>query len=214
MPSRDEVRRTFDRIAGHFSATREHPWPEVESFVADAAVGDAAAALDLGCGNGRHAQLLADRADRVVCLDASRELLGEARARSHDRGFAADLVQGDAARLPLRDDAVALAVYVATLHHLPTEAARRASLDDLARVLAPGATALVSAWSTEADRFSRSEGFDTALDWTLPDGTVVERFYHVYAPDEFRATLDATALRVRDCRVSSGNCYAIVEPPS
>jgi ubiquinone/menaquinone biosynthesis C-methylase UbiE len=212
MPSRDEVRRTFDRIAGHFSQTRECPWPEVEAFVADAELDadERATALDLGCGNGRHAELLADCAERVVCVDASRGLLGEARERASDRGFAAALVQGDAARLPLRDDAVSLAVYVATLHHLPTEAGRRRSLDELARVLAPDGRALVSAWSTEHDRFNAPGSFDTTLDWTLPDGTTVPRFYHVYAPGEFRATLEAAALRVVECEVSSGNCYATV----
>jgi len=204
-----DVHHTYDRIAEHFAQTREYPWPEVESFLADRS---AETALDLGCGNGRHAELLEECADRVLALDASRGLLDAARGRAADREFDVDLVAGDAARLPLHRDSVGLAVYVATLHHLPTKDARLASLDELARVLTSGGAALVSAWSTEHDRFSGDDGFDTTVDWTLPGGETVPRFYHIYSPEEFHADLDASALAVEDAFVSSGNCYAVVAP--
>ncbi|SFR45867.1 class I SAM-dependent methyltransferase [Halogeometricum limi] len=210
---------TYDRIAEHFSSTREYPWPEVRSFlddyasraVADGTVGPSVG-LDLGCGNGRHAQEMADRVDRVVALDASRGLLEQARERASERGFDADLVHGDAASLPLRDDSVSLAVYVATLHHLRPRASRVASLSELARVLAPGGRALVSAWSVEHDRFDADAGFDTTVDWTLPGGERVPRYYHIYDAEEFAADLDESTLSVVESFVSSGNCYAVVAP--
>ena len=204
-PTSRDVRDTYDRIAGHFAATREYAWPEVESFL-DGLEGSTA--LDLGCANGRHAEVLAARAERVIGLDVSRGLLAEARGRARERAFRIDLVQGDAARLPLASDTIDLAVYVATLHHLPTREARRASLAELGRVLAPGGRALVSAWSTEHSKFDETAGFDTEIDWTLPGGETVPRFYHIYAPDEFEADLAAAGLVVDDASVSSGNCYA------
>jgi len=203
--SRAGVRRTYERIGDHFSKTREYAWPEVESFVADADAVDTA--LDLGCGNGRHAALLADTADRVVGLDASRALLDEAADRVSE---SAALVQGDASRLPLATDSIDLAVYVATLHHLPTTADRRESLGELARVLSPGGTALVSVWSIAHDRFDADSGFDTTVDWTLPGGETVPRFYHIYAPAEFEAELERSGLRRHSMELSSGNCYAVV----
>jgi ubiquinone/menaquinone biosynthesis C-methylase UbiE len=204
------VRDTYDRIAGHFAETREYPWPEVESFLAeDAPAGGIA--LDLGCGNGRHAELLAERCDRVLACDISRGLLENARERASERVFDADLLQTDASALPLRDGAVSVATYVATLHHLPARDARVASLNELARVLGPCGRALVSAWSTAHDRFEADEGFDTTVDWTLPGGETVPRFYHIYAPGEFDADLRESALAVRRSFVSSGNCYAVVE---
>ena len=210
--TRRGVADTYDRIAGHFAKTREYAWPEVEAFVADQP--QARFALDLGCGNGRHAEVLAEHADRVVGVDASRELLAEARDRAAERDFAVDLLVGDAATLPLRDDVADLAVYVATLHHLPTRADRVQSLDELARVLAPDGRALVSAWSTAHDRFDATEGFDTTIDWTLPGGETVPRFYHIYDSGEFRADLDASDLATVAFEVSSGNCYAEVRPQS
>ena len=244
------VRETYDRIAEHFAATREYPWPEVTAFLgggaASGADDDAAAdvpsalaggavpalegtsnglgesrgsdpdpagvGLDLGCGNGRHAESLSAVVGRVVGVDASAGLLRTARARASERGFAdaLELVQGDAASLPLGTDTVDVAVYVATLHHLRSREQRVASLSELARVLAPGGRALVSAWSTAHDRFEETAGFDTTVAWTLPGGERVPRFYHIYDPEEFEADLAASDLDVVAHTVSSGNCYAVV----
>jgi len=208
----EDVREVYDEIASHFAKTRRYPWPEVEDFLA-VVEGDGAA-LDVGCGNGRHAELLAERFDSVVALDLSRGLLREAQSRMVVEGWTAETVQGDAATLPVRDDAVALALSIATIHHLPDREARVESLREIGRVLHPDGRALVSAWSTAHDRFESSAdaavGFDTTVDWTLPGGETIPRFYHVYAPAEFDADLARAGLQVDDSYVSSGNCYAEV----
>ena len=210
MNRRRTVRETYDRIAAHFSRTREYPWPEVEAFVGEAA--PARTALDLGCGNGRHAELLAERAERVLGVDLSGELLRTARERAIERGYADRfaLLQGEAASLPLRESCVDLGVYVAALHHLPSRAARIASLDELARTLVAGGRALVSVWSVTHSKFDAEHGFDTVVDWTLPGGETVGRFYHVYDLAEFEADLAASALGVESAYESEGNCYAVV----
>jgi len=68
----------------------------------------------------------------------------------------------------------------------------------------------VSAWSTAHDRFDAEDGFDTTVDWTLPGGETVPRFYHIYAPAEFEADVADSDLEPVDFEVSSGNCYATV----
>jgi len=210
--SRADVRDTYDRIGAHFSKTRNTAWPEVESFIE--AAGAADLAVDVGCGNGRHVETLQRRATRVLGVDVSRSLLDAAIERVPDVVF----LLGDASRLPIASGRVDLAVYIATLHHLPTREARIASLDELARVLDPGGTALVSAWSVTHDTFDVSDdaetGFDTTVEWTLPGGETVPRFYHVYAPAEFQADVEASALSLDAFEVSSGNCYGTVSPAS
>ncbi|TYL40623.1 SAM-dependent methyltransferase [Natronococcus pandeyae] len=213
MDRRTAVRETYDRIASHFASTREYAWPEVETFVEghEGRLRSGSVGLDLGCGNCRHAELLAGAGlEHVVGLDVSRGLLETGRERALEREFDVSLVQGDAATLPLADGVVDIAVYVATLHHLPTRTARRDSLDELARVLDSDGRALVSAWSTAHDKFDETEGFDTTVEWTLPGGEAVDRFYHIYAPDEFEADLEASDLTVLEWELSSGNCYATV----
>jgi len=207
---RRDVRGTYDVIAEHFAATRAHPWPETEAFCEGRHV---EVALDVGCGNGRNAAVLVDHADAVVGVDVSGALLSIAR----DRVRHAAVLQGDAARLPLHTNSAELALYIATLHHLSDRSLRRRSLDELARVLAPGGNGLVSAWSTVHDRFEADpdaeSGLDTHVEWTLPDGETVPRYYHIYAPPEFDRDLAESDLRVDRTWVSSGNCYAVVGPP-
>jgi tRNA (uracil-5-)-methyltransferase TRM9 len=210
---RGSVRATYDRIADHFAQTRANPWPEVTAFLDDRT---GRLGLDLGAGNGRHVEPLAARCERVLAVDASGELLrlGHDRAADHSYLAAYRPVAADAASLPLTTDAVDLAVYVATLHHLPDRASRVRSLSELARVLGPDGRALVSVWSTAHDRFDAAadadQGFDTTVDWTLPDGETVPRYYHIYAPAEFDRDLAASDCSVLDSFVSSGNCYAVV----
>ncbi|ELZ08974.1 class I SAM-dependent methyltransferase [Natrialba aegyptia] len=221
------VRDTYDHIASHFATTREYAWPEVESFIETTeplaertAPADSATrplvGLDLGCGNCRHAELLAatDAVDRVLGLDISRNLLETGRERARTNEFSVALCQGDAATLPLATDAITVGIYVATLHHLPTRKLRRRSLDELGRVLRPDGRALVSVWSTAHDRFdsdaAAETGFDTTVEWTLPGGETVDRFYHIYLPPEFERDLERSALDLREWELSSGNCYAVV----
>ena len=207
MDESRRVRETYDRIASHFAKTREYAWPVVKEFL-DARDGELG--LDIGCANGRHTELLADRTGRVVGVDVSRGLLGKARERTREQGFSADLTQGDAAALPIRSSRTDLAVYVATIHHLRNRETRVASLDELARVLTLKGRALVSAWSTAHDRFEGDEGFDTTVDWTLPGGETVPRFYHIYSPKEFEKEVTDSELVAESVEVSSGNCYAVV----
>ena len=49
------VRDTYDRIGAHFARTRPEPWEEVRRFL-EGRSGDLG--LDVGVGNGRHAELL------------------------------------------------------------------------------------------------------------------------------------------------------------
>lgn len=214
----DEMRAVYDEIASHFSETRAYPWPEVEGFLADCSTGvtdsNRSLAVDIGCGNGRHTELLADVADRVVGLDISRGLLEESSEKMSENDWEGALVQGDAAVLPVETGIVDTAVYVATLHHLPDRETRVESLRELSRVLAPEGRALVSAWSTAHDRFDAEHdderGFATTIDWTLPGGETVPRFYYIYAPAEFERDIQASGLDIEAWYVSSGNCYADV----
>lgn len=203
-PSRAGVAATYDRIAAHFAETRSHPWPAVERFVTDHA--GVERTLDLGCGNGRHLGILHDVAGTTIGVDLSRALLDVAAA--DHRGV--ECIQGDVVDLPVRSDAIDLCLYVATMHHLPTAAERGRSLAEVARVLRAEGRALVSAWSVTHEKFDAVRGHDRWVDWTLPDGQVVPRFYHIFDLEEFTEELHASGVPVERTFERDGNCYGVL----
>ena len=94
-------------------------------------------ALDLGCGTGRHARLLAERGIRTVGVDLSRRLLQQGRKTVEACGPQPRLVCGDLAALPFRsrfDLVYALNFVVSFLH---TNEALLNALREARRVLSP-----------------------------------------------------------------------------
>jgi len=93
---------------------------------------------DIGCGNGTYLAELARRrhAGPVLGVDLSSGMLRAARGRAPE----ARLISGDAAALPLRDDASSLTLAMHMLYHVPEpgEAAR-----ELRRITHPAGQVLV-----------------------------------------------------------------------
>jgi SAM-dependent methyltransferase len=77
-------------------------------------------ALDVGCGTGQFTRLLAARADRVLALDLSANMIAGARRQSAAfRNI--DFRQADALNWDWPTERFDSIVSVAALHHLPTE---------------------------------------------------------------------------------------------
>ncbi|KQM22155.1 ArsR/SmtB family transcription factor [Novosphingobium sp. Leaf2] len=94
------------------------------------------AALDVGTGTGRMAQLLSARADHVTALDKSPEMLRIARARLQSLpADKVDLVQGDFTALPFAPEAFDTVLFHQVLHYAQDLAP---VLGEAARVLRPG----------------------------------------------------------------------------
>jgi len=189
VPSRGEIAATFDAIAAEFDATRTRPWPETIAF--EAALPMDSRVLDLGCGGGRNIVYLRGNGHSVVGLDASQGLL---RIAAANVGTSA-VVRGDAVSLPFRDASFDGIHGVATIHHLPSEADRRQSMAEAARVLRPNGLLLASAWAHEQDRF-RSGPVDVSVPWRRADGRTVLRFYHLFRSGELAGLARAAGLIV------------------
>src|SRR5262245_33297509 len=109
------------------------------------------AVLDLGCGHGMAAVVLARLGARVTAVDLSPGYVSEARRRARANGVAVALAQADAERLPFADGAFDAVWGNAILHHLDLERA----LPGVRRVLRPGGVAV----------FSEPWGDNAMLEW-------------------------------------------------
>jgi ArsR family transcriptional regulator len=95
---------------------------------------------DLGCGTGQVAELVAPFVDRVIAIDASREMLQAARTRL--RGIDnVEVRRGALEHLPLDDDQLDAAMVFLVLHHVADPGL---VLAEAARVVRPGGRVLVA----------------------------------------------------------------------
>ena len=83
---------------------------ELVEAVREGLVREGQTALDIGCGAGCEAVFLASRGVRVIGVDSSPVALDLARERADEAGVTVDWRLGDAARLPVDDDSVDLAM--------------------------------------------------------------------------------------------------------
>eukprot|EP00899_Mesostigma_viride_P012474 jgi/Mesvir1/21227/Mv06663-RA.1 len=154
LMEREYVHAVYNAIAPHFSATRYAPWPQVAQFLKSLPAGSVVA--DAGCGNGKYLGVCAGLA--MLGSDISDELM-KICAR---RGF--DVVVADSLALPYRTNCCDAAISVAVLHHISSEARRRAAIIELLRVVRPGGRVLVTVWAQEQENPDKTVNKWTPLD--------------------------------------------------
>lgn len=151
-------RAFYQKYAGDFARTRRR-WPRGFARIVPH-LRTASNVLDLGCGNGRLLALLLTQEWRggYLGIDASEQLLSEARATAHMHHF----VQARFEQADLSDpgwpaqvgksgsfDAI---VALAVLHHIPGTANRAHFVTESARLLLPGGRLIISTWQFLSSR--------------------------------------------------------------
>ena len=216
--SKARVRATYERIAEPFAASRAEPWPEVLTFATS--LPGAARIVDVGCGNGRHARTLAAEGHPVVAVDFARNLLLIGRRGSRGRiwGRHIEWVQGEATTLPLRSACMDAALCVAVLNHLPSRDERVRALREIRRVLVAGGRAFISVWAMDQPRFRKAvearQGLpaevrgDVEVPWTMPDGVVIPRYYHLFQEGELEQLIIESGLHGERFFRGPGNLFA------
>lgn len=128
----ETIRRDFDRVAlasderwnhnAHYHGRLLRQLPE-----------RCEQALEIGCGTGSFARLLAERAERVLAIDLSPQMIRLARERSASHANI-DFVEGDVMSHPFSEEQFDCVATLTTLHHLPLET----TLTKIKNALKPG----------------------------------------------------------------------------
>lgn len=138
------VREYFDQLAPEYDASRVKCYGnDLRNLLMDkVAVTAGMRVADIGCGTGYLTKALAERAEEVMAVDASREMLNVARREMGKAGLHnIRFLQGAAEELPLSSDHYDLVFANMLLHHLsdPGEALR-----EFCRILKPGGQVILT----------------------------------------------------------------------
>lgn len=115
------------------------PSPELQALLQERELcrGPGRAALDLGCGSGHDAILLARAGYEAAGIDISRAALALAEQNAAQQGARVTFVLADVTHLPFPDASFDLLTDRGCLHHID-EAQRPAYAREVARLLRPG----------------------------------------------------------------------------
>ena len=137
LPSSAQVQMDFDRIAPLAGDGWNHN-SHYHTYLLRRLPDRCAEVLEVGCGTGTFARLLAERTDRVLALDLSPEMVRIAKERSTQHPNI-DYQVADARLWPFPYERFDAVTSIATLHHLPLEP----MLARMSGALKPGGTLVV-----------------------------------------------------------------------
>jgi ubiquinone/menaquinone biosynthesis C-methylase UbiE len=174
-------RNTYETIAEEFSETRSYVWKCVKDFADKMQPGKI---LEVGSGNGKNMLYLKKHAiNDVVGIDTCQNFIEICRQKYLDAILASSV------SLPFQDDQFDNLLCIAMFHHLLNDEDRDKSMNEIIRVMKPGARGIITCWSTiqpENSKFSFSEGVNL-VPWIGRKNTKkTMRYYYVYNEQMFR----------------------------
>jgi SAM-dependent methyltransferase len=118
--------------------------------------------LDLGCGTGSHALLLAQRGYFVVGIDSSNELIRQAREKAERERINAHFVVADMRRFDLHKTFDAAFSLFATFSYLTTDKDVDDMLSHVRSHLVPGGLLVFDAWCSLGSKTGIKQGYRIA----------------------------------------------------
>jgi len=211
------MEKVYDSIASEFSITRNRPWKEFEDFRNYLTEEDKV--LDVGCGNGRLYDYFKDLNINYTGVDISRKLLDEARKKHPEIRFVKDDMRDMKSVGDERFDCI---FFVASFHHLPSDADRLKALKIAKKLLKDGGKILMTNWNLFQKKYfknilkgAKNSLFSKDKKWNdvyIPftrGGKTVDRYYHAFTSGELRFLFDQAGLKVIKSWKENNYCHVL-----
>tara|TARA_B110000908_G_C10209477_1_gene429438 strand:+ start:231 stop:875 length:645 start_codon:yes stop_codon:yes gene_type:complete len=172
------VKVVYDQIAENFSDTRFCIWQFVKDFLHTKT--SKMKGIDIGCGNGKNIGFNTNL--NIIGVDNCEKLLEICKAKE------LEVVSSDCCALPFDTNTFDYAISIAVYHHMVTRERRYTAVEEMIRVLKPGATGLISVWSVEnqsSEKIKRNfiPG-KNYVNWTDRKKQIVyQRYYYIFTEE-------------------------------
>lgn len=123
--------------------------PRIEAFLGHYQVIPGSRALDLGCGGGRHSELLAKRGFTVMSIDVNPQMLATTKERLARAGLNAEVHDGSILDIPYPDATFDIVVTTGVLHQAESAEQYEQAIAELARVMKSGAYVLLNIFTNK-----------------------------------------------------------------
>ena len=202
---KESVSNFYQANAKNFSRTRVFPWPGTRKFLDSLPFNYKV--LDLGCGNGRNL-FYRDDLD-MVGLEISSELCRIVKQKG------GNVTNGTMTELPFEDNSFDAIICIAVYHHLDNNRDRKKALQEMYRVLKPGAEAFIQVWAMEQPIRSRRKFMkrDEMVPWKNKTGEILQRYYRIYPKGELEKEISKLESRfqISDIIYEEGNWINIIK---
>jgi SAM-dependent methyltransferase len=189
-----DVKTVYNMIANDFSRTRYKVWGGVKQFL-DTIPMDSVVA-DIGCGNGKNMMYRNDLS--YIGMDISDEMVGICNKRG------LNAITGSILDIPI--DKVDYSMSIAVIHHLETREERVKALSELLRITKHNI--LVTAWCFEQTK-RKFASQDEMISFTNRDGSVYQRFYHLYVDGELAQEIKDAGGEIISENIENENYYIV-----
>ena len=212
----------YEKLAEDYHNKRRYAWRDFKRFLKELmeeGLEIKGTAIDLGCANGRHFNLIKNSKNRLIGIDNSIEFLEIAKGRlginNNDMNTnKIQILQADLSYLPMRTNSINCIFSVAALHHGKTKKLRKKCFSEIYEILKPYGFFIFTVWRRWQKRFYKhflkdwikrrfspsykkkqiekglKEFGDTFVPWTLlSDDIKIKRFYHLYSSPELKKSL-------------------------
>jgi len=195
--------RVYDSIALSYHGKRVKPWkPIVYRALLHLKPSLRTIIADIGCGSGHNTIEVAIRGFYVIGLDISLSMILLARKRFKRRSVIvySDFIQADMLYLPFRNNSIHSLIYIASLHHIPSELCTCILRESYRCLRVPGLL-VITVWSllqlrhlplilwSIIGRFTNRYIYrglgDVYVPWRYK-GKTYYRYYHLYLPSELK----------------------------
>jgi ubiquinone/menaquinone biosynthesis C-methylase UbiE len=187
---KDNQEVIWNNIAEEWNKFRTSPLQEVIEFLKI----KSGKVLDLGCGSGRN--LVENKEIIYYGIDFSEEMLKFAKKNAKAKNIKAFFLKEKVNKLSFEDNFFDSAIFISTLHCLPSPKARKNSLNELFRVMKKGSEALISVWDKkETGNLEQVKTKEGSVIWKK-NGKEHARYYYFYEEDELASLLKKIGFKI------------------